>query len=317
MNILVIPSIRENCLKEFLKAWEEKGDWDEIILIEDNDSKTFKLESKWKIHHYSHQEIAEELKDDSWIISKKDSACRCFGFKKAWDFGADWILNLDDDCAPDSSLVGGICEEHLKTINSFTVCKSSIGKRSRGLPYKNFGKIDSVVCNMGLWTKNGDWDAIQSLVDEKTEEYFTPFQESFLAHPQHRYPFCGMNVFFKCSLVPMMYYPLMGIDDYFRFDDIWCGWMKQKIFEHLRLNWSIGKPWIEHTRASNARVNLMKEAKGVHKNEHFWQRINDIHLRKESVKDCMLEIGYHLSDDEDQYMAKLGKAIRTWVGLFN
>jgi hypothetical protein len=318
MNYLVIPSIREKSLKEFLNVWEDKGDWDEIILIEDNTSKTFEVESKWRIHHYSHKEISEELGDNSWIISRKDSACRTFGFKKAWDFGAEWILSLDDDTFPDSSLCKGICAEHLEVINSFTVCKCSVGKRSRGLPYRNLGKINNIVCNMGLWTNIGDWDSVQSLADDNLSNYFTPPIDSFLAHPQHRYPFCGMNIFFKRSVIPAMYFPLMG-DDYkfYRQDDIWAGWIFQKIFEHLRLCWSIGKPWIEHRRASDPFVNLIKESTGIKKNEYFWQRINDIRLFGNTVVDCVLEIGNDLSADEDGYISILGKAIKIWIGLFS
>ena len=294
MNVLVIPSVRENCLNDFLQKWENNGDWDEIVLIEDNPEKTFKIKSKWKIHHYSHKEIKENLKENDWIISKKDSACRSFGFKIAKEIGANWTISLDDDCLPYQSM--GICENHLKVINNFKICQQSTIIRSRGLPYKNMGNLNNIVLNMGLWTKNADLDAIQTF--HNNIEYFLPPNGNFLAHPRHRYPFCGMNIFFNTSLTPIMYFPLMGLNQpYNRFDDIWCGWIFQKILQHLNLSWSIGEPFIEHSKASDPFINLIKEAPGVQKNEIFWQIIDNIPLTAKTPVDCIKQIGNHLKNE--------------------
>lgn len=319
MNFLVIPSIREKSLKEFLDAWEDKGDWDKIILIEDNEEKTFlNLKSKWELFHFSHKEIRDKLKDKSWIISKKDSACRAFGFIVATEMGADWIISLDDDCHPHNSLCGGICKKHLEIINSFKICKESIGQRTRGFPYRNFGTMNNVVCNMGLWANNGDWDGIQSLADVSLSNYFTPPKGNFLAHPRHRYPFCGMHIFFKRSVVSAMYFPLMGVGYSFkRMDDIWCGWITQKIFEHLGLSWSIGEPWVEHKRASNCFDNLIAESTGIKANEYFWERIYNIKLSSNTIEDCVVEIAENLISDTDEYKRKLGMAMKVWKGLFD
>jgi len=315
-SILVIPSIRENHFKSFLESWKDKGDWEEIVLIEDNSEKTFKFDSKWKVHHFSHEDIKTDLLDNSWIISRKDSACRSFGFKVARDLGAKWIVSLDDDCHPHFSIKNGICQHHLSTIYGFNTCKASAGVRTRGLPYKNLGIVDDVVCNMGLWANNGDWDSVQSLSNPNLSNYFTPPSHSFLAHPKHRYPFCGMNIFFRSDLVPCMYFPLMGKDQpYSRFDDIWAGWIFQKILSHLNFSWSIGEPWVEHQRASDPFVNLIKEASGISRNETFWQRIDGIELFGTNIIDCMKDIGSDLSFDKEEYLQTIGKAILIWCQL--
>ena len=311
MKFLVIPSIREHLLLNFFESWQEFGDWDAAVVVEDNPTKTFKIkESTFPIHHVSHKEIKQILKKDAWIISKKDSACRTFGFLLAKQLGAEWILSLDDDTRPYQNKY--ICEEHLKTINSFTVCTPSAGVRTRGLPYLNLGKVE-VVCNMGLWTKNGDWDAVQSLSCPELANYFTPNIKSFLAHPCQRYPFCGMNIFFNTKIVPAMYFPLMGQNIlYSRYDDIWCGWLFQKVLEHLKLCWSIGEPFIEHSRASNMFQNLVKEAPGYKLNEQLWEIINEVNLNKNSLPECVEELGIALESNSDSYISKFGTAVQVY-----
>jgi hypothetical protein len=76
VRVLVIPSNREKYLCEFLAAWEGKGGWDSVIVVEDGPTKTF--------GNYSWAEIAKECGDDAWIFSRKDSAIRAFGFLMAW-----------------------------------------------------------------------------------------------------------------------------------------------------------------------------------------------------------------------------------------
>lgn len=311
MNILVIPSIRENYLKYFFDSWKDYGDWDSVVVIEDNPKKTFDININCPLYHYSHEEIQFDLKEDSWIISKKDSACRVYGFLIAKRLGAQYVLSLDDDCCNYGNIP--ICASHLNAINSFKICKETIGMRSRGFPYRNFGKIVPV-CNMGLWTKVGDWSALQSLSDTNLENYFLPQKGSYLAHPNHRYPFCGMNIFFNIDVIPAMYFPLMGIE-FFRYDDIWAGWIFQKIFQHLGLCWSIGEPFVEHSRASDVFTNLVKEASGLRTNEMLWELINSIVLSGNTVSECVYQVGNSLELNTDQYLSKIGKAIKVWVKL--
>jgi hypothetical protein len=44
-TVLVIPTNREQNIKEFLKAWNTSpaGDWHQIVVVEDNPEKTFDI----------------------------------------------------------------------------------------------------------------------------------------------------------------------------------------------------------------------------------------------------------------------------------
>jgi reversibly glycosylated polypeptide / UDP-arabinopyranose mutase len=307
---LVIPAIRERSLAEFLSAWDGKGDWDEIIVIEGNETKKFQPQGRWPIHHFSQAEIKQHLGDDAWIISKGDSACRCFGYLIAKRLGADWILNLDDDCLPYES---NICERHLAAMQH-TVCQPSAGVRTRGLPYRNLGTIECKL-NLGLWRNVPDIDGPQGLLPQP---YFVPPTGSKLANPQRRYPLCGMNLMFATELVPALYFPLMGAGyDYRRFDDIWAGWIFQKVAQQCSINWSYGEPVVEHVRASDPFDNLVKETPGISINETLWEKINRIELSSTDVPTCVSEIADDFQADNTCYLRDLGRALSVWLELLS
>lgn len=314
---LVVPSIREECFADFQKAWHNLGDWDEVILVEDNPERTFKTSGN--IFHYSWKEIQSLTNKDSWIFSKRDSAIRSFGFLMALNCQADYILTLDDDCYPRGE--EPIFESHIKAMESFKKWAPSIdGIRTRGLPYKNKGKLESVVANMGLWTGYPDLDAPHSLADPDlaSNGQFHPrcIPPNRLIPSGQYVPLCGMNFCFKREVAPLAYFPLMGEGQpYSRFDDIWFGIIFKKIIDHLGLSLSVGEPFVSHEKASNVFTNLKKEAPGIEANETFWEIIDKVILTKSNPKECMIEMGNSISN-HDYYIQALGKAMITWANLF-
>ena len=266
MNILVVPTIREDCIKKFLQAWENEL-FDEVIIIEDNPDKTFNIGLK---HHYSWKEIHDEWGSNSWVISRRDSAIRCWGHWKAWQLGADITFCLDDDCIPNEPFISG----HLNNLNNTSKWTYTTDLRTRGLPYLNFGNLP-VVANMGLWTNIPDLDAINQLTNPVTN-YIPKAENRVMPHGQY-FSLCGMNFCFKREIAVLTYFPLMGLDQpYKRFDDIWFGIIFKKICDHLGYHITVGHPFIEHQKASNPFENLIKEAPGIKLNETFWETINNI-----------------------------------------
>lgn len=318
MNALVLPTNRQNHLHRFLQDWQHEN-W-QIIVVEDNPEKTFQVPSH--VQHYSHAEIDNELREDAWIISRKDSAIRSFGYLMAAKAGAQFIFSLDDDCLP-LSCSGRhriVCyiDEHIKHLTETTRWTESVpGFRTRGIPYKNLGKHKNVVLNMGLWQGVPDFDAVQTLSNSPPLEL--PNFNRIIPRNQY-FPLCGMNFCFKREIAPLMYFGLMGAGNgYHRFDDIWAGIICKKICDHLDLAISVGKPFVYHSRASNVFVNLEKEARGIGLNESFWELIDGILLTKFTPRDCMIELGKKLAklrSQDTEYTRKLGTAIEIWANLF-
>lgn len=309
MKILVVPTIREQSIKFFLREWHPVKDWDAIIVVEDNPEKTFDVDVT---HHYSWKEIDEELGNDSWIISRRDSAIRSFGFYKAKILGAKYIFTLDDDCLPNGN--EKFCESHIKNLEETSRWAETIPNfRTRGIPYRNFGILNNVAFSMGLWSGIPDVDAIHMLAGHG--EFELP-KTRVMPYGQY-FPFSGMNFAFKADFTPLAYFPIMGKDSPFgRFDDIWFGVICKKICDHLNLTITCGEPYIFHNKASDMFENLVKEAPSIKKNEIFWQQIDEIPLTKRNPVDCIVELGEGLKSlTDDEYMSRLGEAIQIWAKL--
>jgi reversibly glycosylated polypeptide/UDP-arabinopyranose mutase len=132
------------------------------------------------------------------------------------------------------------------------------------------------------------------------------------------FPICGMNMCFKRELAPATYFPLQGEGQPFRrFDDIWFGVIAKKIMDHLRLQVVVGTPYINHSKASDPMVNLVKEAPGIAFHETFWEVIDAIELTGHDPVSCMYNVGSGLLSDPHEYVRSVGDAITKWAALFD
>lgn len=313
-TILVIPSIRVTQLTEFFAAWGEQGGWDDVVVVEDNAEKTFSVGRAR--HHFSHKEIAEELGDDAWIISKKDSAIRSFGFIKAYELGADRILTLDDDVRPHKGgYVSTLAAAYEESLNHQVWVESVPGRRTRGLPYINRGLVPGVVAGFGLWSNVCDDDALCALVNRPG--YFEPPAGARLVPRGQLTPMCGMSLYFKREAAPLFYFPLMGEGQpYRRMDDIWAGITAKHVADHLGWSLSVGGPVVEHVRASDVFKNLVAEAPGIAANEKYWEIVRSVTLTKTTPVECVRELGRGLLVSSDDYVSRWGKALEIWAGIF-
>ncbi len=337
---VVVPTIRENSIRRFIGEWEEVFDKYKInlIIIEDNPIKSFEINKnlKFPIFHYSWEDIEKDLGKDSWIIPRRTSAIKSYGFWKAYQMKSDMIIALDDDCYPLENYIknfnkNNFIKSHYDALfkNSYQEIKwvSTIrlkgNIRPRGLPYKQVEDIidsNKIILNHGLWANIPDFDAITQLKFKKFPKIENYFIQQIIPVGKY-FPMCGMNLAWKRELTPAMYFMLMGKDKnekswgVDRFDDIWAGIFVKKICDHLGYRITSGYPVIWHDRASDPYKNLEKERKGIKINEYLWKYINEIKLTKSDFKTCYREIAEKLNI-KINYFKKLKKAIATWSELF-
>jgi hypothetical protein len=243
----------------------------------------------------------------------------------------------------------GFVEQHLRAIFHIDRWTTSIPDFiPRGMPYgtNDHGHRDPrvidnslgalpVPLNMGVWATIPDRDAVHELTNWTPEGYYrvwkpqrAVYRYSRVMSPRQYWPMCGMNLAFHRDIAPLMYFPRMGEDSPFRrFDDIWCGVIAQKCLAHLGWACAVGKPIVNHMKASRPMDNLVRESPGIKANEEFWTVIDGIRLRREDNTPlrCMQTIGDQLDRHDglgvkdDQlalYLPKLGRWIEGWCDQF-
>ena len=81
---IVVPCNRPEKMVEFLLAWREEFCGCNLIVVWDLPKKPslplLDEEYKFTVQQFSHKEIDADLKDKSWIIPRKASAIRSYGY---------------------------------------------------------------------------------------------------------------------------------------------------------------------------------------------------------------------------------------------
>jgi reversibly glycosylated polypeptide/UDP-arabinopyranose mutase len=293
---VVIPTIRN---LDFLSEWSEQFSQVTLIICEDHPTKELVTPTVGKQqYHYSWQEIDEDLGKDSWIIPRRVSAIRNYGFLQAHRMGADIIITLDDDCypVPNHALVEGHCRNlELTSPRRWVNTNPDIRHIfTRGMPYLN-RQDQPIMLSHGIWTNVLDHDGPTHLQHLR---FKAEFAENFLQLiPSGAYfPMCSMNMAFRSEIAPLMYFPLMGENakgkkwGFDRFDDIWAGIFAKKIMDYLGYGVVNGAPMVEHRKASNPFVNLQKEALGIAVNEELWRAVDAVALTHTNPAACYLEL---------------------------
>jgi hypothetical protein len=197
------------------------------------------------------------------------------GIKRALDDGADIVVVLDDDCYPLAPVMGqpgmqsldDLVAAHVKALQPQKVraVYPTCLPRPRGMPYRNEHIVRPVAASIGLWTNNLDLDAASTLVlGEKTQ----PEQYARFPFYHHFFPFCGMNFAFRKEWAECAV-----LIDVPRFDDIWMGWIWEKVAYEKGYCFNLAGPMIDHSRQSDVWANLESEVKYLKVNEDLWSAI--------------------------------------------
>lgn len=320
---LVIPTIRD---LTFLEVWQDQFEKTHLVVVEDHQEQQIQTPTGpfASVVHYTHQDIKSDLGKDEWIIGRKNSGIRNYGFWKAYQKGASVILTLDDDCYPTGS---DFVETHVSNLN-FRGASNWVATYpdpewmyTRGFPYTIRDK-QRVVVSHGLWSGALDLDGrterqLPTLLDKSP---YPPIRQ--IIPRSYYYPMCSMNLAFRREITPAMFFPMMGLNNldqpwgFDRFDDIWSGILSKKIIDHL--GWSVinGSPIVEHRKRSLPGDNYMKEKSGIKLNEEFWRWVDVVELTSLNPQECYRELAKKTVFPETKYFNALRQAMGLWADLF-
>jgi reversibly glycosylated polypeptide/UDP-arabinopyranose mutase len=300
---VVIPTIREECAVKWVEQWKDDLKDARIIIVEDNPERSFRLSG---VEHYAWRDIDQDLGRDKWIIPRRTSACRSYGFLKALEGPSDIIWTTDDDCYPEddrrgsyTTLLTGVLSDVYPDESWWNTIRDT-GLYPRGYPYEMRDSLHPVMVHHGLWSNIPDLDGVTQLANP---DYRTSPVQRVERIPQGKlFPMCIMNVAFRREMTPAMYMLLMGQDHhgkkwgFDRFDDIWAGLFVKRIADHLGYAVTSGGPSVHHSRASDPHRNVELEAAGMAAHEDFWKFVDCIPLTKSTVAECYIELADAIAD---------------------
>ena len=332
---VVIATNRERCMKEWLAEWEQDLRDARVIVVEDSPRASFGLDASGYINlaHNSWADIEDDLGGKAWIIPRRTSAVKSYGFWKAYREGFDAIWTLDDDCYPEDHLRGRYLEEIGDRLggdraqDSWWNTLGNSGMHPRGYPYGIREFRRPVMIHHGLWSGVPDLDGITAL-DHPDWQVPEPWLHEVKTVPQGMFPMCGMNLAFRREMTPAMYFMLMGHGadgihwGFDRFDDIWAGLFAKRICDHLGYAVTSGSPSIRHTKESDPAERVRKEASGIEAHEKFWPLVAQADLRGcWTVAECYRELARSVHDVDqvlpkwEMYWDRLADAMRAWTEL--
>jgi hypothetical protein len=337
---VVIATCRPESFKRWIDAWKRELHDVMIYVVEDAPCKTDnEIKAACRVigaKHYTWREIDEALGPKSWIIPRRTSAIKSYGFLAAHQDAYDYIWTLDDDCFPENLTYGyaGLVQQRLSQEQSNDSWFNTIGDSGlypRGYPYGIRQDRQPVMIHHGLWSGVPDLDGITAL--EYSKLRFEPFHAVERVPTGKMFAMCGMNLVFRREMTPAMYFGLQGEQatggattplPFDRFDDIWAGLFAKKVCDHLGYAVTSGGPSIIHTKESDPTMRVIKEGPGIAANEILWQCIANpylLHGGHTTVKSCYTALARVVESAAGKlpypdYWTKLAEAMQIWTELF-
>jgi hypothetical protein len=340
---VVIATNRPESMARWFAAWREQLHDTRIYVIEDNPILSMPAyEGYSDVKRHCWHSIDKALGENAWIIPRRTSAIKSFGFWKAYQDGYENIWTLDDDCLPEPGreypypgAVQSVLRRGMNDDSWFNTIEST-GLYPRGYPYGIRQNIQPVKVHHGLWSGVPDLDGITAL--EHRELRLDPAAGVNRVPAGKMFPMCGMNLAFHRDMTPAMYFGLQGhrrrgvkspvkgefpLDPlpFDRFDDIWAGLFAKRVCDHLGWAVTTGAPSIVHTKESDPTMRVIKEAPGIAVNEKLWRWVAKTPVEGTTASYVYAGLAESLVDfarqDEDRkdYWTLLARAMRTWTEI--
>ena len=246
------------------------------ILVVDDSGGRLAPPPRGNVRYFAEKEQRALMGDSFTAIPHRSAASRNFGHYLAHREGFEVIVALDYDCRPRA----GWLASHLHALRKVSEAPAvaggwinTVGQEgffARGFPYEErwTGALTSQVTasgdvklNMGVWDGVLDLNGIDKLQAEPPLEPGWTGDSTTVALGM--IPLCGMNTAFRRELTPAYYFLpdvwVAGRWQLSRHDDIWGGYVLQRLMARRGDLVSFGAPVVEHTRQSNMNRVLVLE----------------------------------------------------------
>uniref|UniRef100_A0A7C3WXW4 Glycosyltransferase 2-like domain-containing protein n=1 Tax=Dictyoglomus turgidum TaxID=513050 RepID=A0A7C3WXW4_9BACT len=241
-SVIVSPVHKQPSLR-WIEALPNDVD---IIIVDDSNGKV-KID-KDNVELFDYKKQQEEAKDfyPLFELFHRSAACKNFGLWLAYKRGYDVVIVIDSDCILPLNFV----EKHLEILNKKAqgwvnpLDGIDNGKWfSRGFPYSQREK--RIVVNMGLWSWELDINGVDKIGESLPRYVLVSETRSVVG----KIPFSGMNFAIRREVIPaLLFLPNYDYKElrFRRHDDIWGGYIMQKLIEKRNEAMTFGPPIIYH-----------------------------------------------------------------------
>lgn len=265
-KIAITTPIPSNPTKKFLDALPKQYD---LIVIDDSNGK-ISLPNRKNIFIYDYADQKKILGKyyDEYTTFHHSAACRNLAHFLAFKKGYDIVIALDYDCVVPRTFIKDQSKVYdreqvvgYQTNTDWVNPLENTEWFTRGFPYsirseykngrEKIIKNPHIVLNMGLWKNVVDINAIDKVLVRPPKQF--KLHRDYTA-PLGFIPLCGMNNSFLREAVPAYFFlPNFQIGNWTvsRHDDIWGGYIFQKLVKKNSHLVTYGKPIVYHERESN------------------------------------------------------------------
>lgn len=289
----------------------------DVIIVADRDCKINVPES-WDVYGYDRQreELGNNLYEESCMFHQS-SASRNFGHWIAYKKGYDIIIGVDNDCIVPENFVRRHMEGLAMNGYGWVNPIAKTGWFPRGFPYSQRNK--QVVLNMGLWQNKLDLNGLDRM-NWPIPEPRLPIADVH-AIAVGKIPLSGMNFAVLREAIPgFLFMPTYTNQQGYRFsrhDDIWGGYVLQKLMDKKEHKIAYGTPWVYHDTVVIPEEDAAEEEAMTHYEEQFYKIMDTLlnNVKPDSYDKMFKDFAERavtLPDDFDG----LEKAINFWAKLF-
>lgn len=304
--------------KEFTKSLQsvcKKSDA-QVIVVDDSDGKV-EYPQEWDVYGYQRQreELGEELYAQ-FETFHKSSACRNFGHWIAYKKSFDITIGLDSDCIVPPDFISKHIEALEKNSYGWENPIKNTNWFPRGFPYHE--RIRKTILNIGLWENELDVNGIDRVNGGNPPK--SPMNDKQeIAHGI--IPLCGMNFAIWTYAIPgFLFLPNFddGSEQFRRYDDIWGGYIFQKLMQNNKDMITFGNPVVFHDTIIDAEADAELETAGIKWEETFYSLMDSMCSDIDGVSyDRMFRVFERNSHIlKKTPFEKLIPSFKFWVNLF-
>jgi hypothetical protein len=250
-----------------------------VIIVDDSNGKV-ELPADFDVYDYKRQE--EELGEAYPFFERfhKSSSCKNFGHWLAWRDKYDIVMGIDSDCIVPPNFIGQHIEALIKRSYGWTNPIRRTGWFSRGYPYAQ--RDLRTALSLGLWSKELDLYG-SDRVNDPHRDTSDPIIRDEHEVADGFLPLSGMNWACWADVIPaLLFLPNIEIqrcevvDKIRRHDDIWGGYIFQKIMCLRNERIVYGMPIVTHDTVVDAQSDADEEVGMIGWEHAFYTQVDQL-----------------------------------------